>query len=162
MTHQEGIARCLTTLLAQDNATIAIFRRGNPFSMLIRSFDEFNSIGEGLYHKELGRKHYKMSVNAYDSPLKADKLVGEHCIPIKITIAQLLAAPKNDVTAVLRILLQNEVVLVTKEEQRRVDASIKNGGLALRSKMPTCGSTRLEAAGIAIAPETLHNTLLVP
>ena len=51
MTHQEGIARCITAILAQNDETVSAFRRGNPFDKLLRSYDEFNSSGEPLYRE---------------------------------------------------------------------------------------------------------------
>ncbi len=161
MTHQEGIARCLTALLAQDTETIAIFRRGNPFDKLIRSYDEYNSIGEGLYRNIRGKNHYKMSVDAYNSGLPANKLYGEHCIPIKLIIKELMELPQINLATVLLTLQRNEVVLITDSERNYLDSSVEKGGLGVRSRMPFCGRTRLEAAGIAIAPETLNKGLLV-
>lgn len=166
MTHQEGIARCLAAILSQDDETLAIFRRGNPFDKLLRSSDEFNSEGKGLYKNQRARNHYKMSVaafTAFESGIRINDLFAEHCVPVALTIQKLLAAPRKDTASILAILQENEVVIITKEEQVRIDAAVHKGGLGLRNKMPEggVGCSRLDAAGIIIAPETLGNTLLV-
>ena len=166
MTHQEGIARCLSSILSLDAETLAIFRRGNPFDKLLRSFDEFNSEGKGLYKNQRARNHYKMSVAAfaaYESGVKINDLYAEHCVPVALTIQKLLTAPQKDTASILAILQENEVVVITREEQIRIDAAVHRGGLGLRNRMPEggVGCSRLDAAGIKIAPETLGNTLLV-
>ena len=53
----------------------------------------------------------------------------------------------------------NEVVLITEQEAKYLDASIERGGLGLKSKLPEDGSDRLEFAGIVIAPQTIENYL---
>ena len=166
MTHQEGIARCLSAVLSLDAETLAIFRRGNPFDKLLRSFDEFNSEGKGLYKNQRARNHYKMSeaaLAAYESGVKITDLDAEHCGPVAITIPKLLTAQQQDTASILAILQANEVVIITREEQIRIDTAVHRGGLGLRNRMPEggVGCSRLDAAGIKIAPETLENTLLV-
>lgn len=166
MTHQEGIARCLSAILSLDAETLSKFRRGNPFDKLVRSFDEYNSEGKGLYQNPRARNHYKWSVAAlaaYESGVKIKALYAEHCIPVALTIQKLLTASQKDTAFILAILQENEVVIITKEEQNKIDAAVHKGGLGLRNKMPEGGvaCSRLEAAGIKIAPETLGNTLLV-
>lgn len=166
MTHQEGIVRCLAAILSLDAETLAIFSRGNPFDKLLRSFDEYNSDGKGLYKNQRARNHYRTSVAAfaaYKSGIKINDLYAEHCVPFALTIQKLLTAPQKDTASILAILQENEVVIITREEQIRIDAAVLRGGLGLRNRMPEggIGCSQLEAAGIRIAPETLGNTLLV-
>lgn len=158
MTHQEGIARCLVAILAQDDETIAAFRRGNPFDKLLRSYDEFNSAGEPLYKSERARNHYKMSVRAFQSGLSVKELYGEHRIPLSVIRARLLKSDRSYKT-ISDILESNEVVLITKEEAKGLDKSISKGGFGLRSSLPENGKCRFEIAAIQIALETTANKL---
>lgn len=100
---------------------------------------------------------------AYESEVKIADLYAEHCVPVALTIQKLLTAPRKDAAAIMAILLENEVVIITREEQNRIDAAVHKDGLRLRNRMPKggVGCSRLDAAGIRIAPETLGNTLLV-
>ena len=50
-------------------------------------------------------------------------------------------------------------MLITPDEQRHLDASVANGGLALRQRLPEDGSALLAFAGIEIASETLTRCL---
>jgi hypothetical protein len=59
--------------------------------------------------------------------------------------------------SIRRILEENTVVLITKEEAKLIDGSASNGGLGLKQRLSPYGRCRLEAAGIRIAPETLNN-----
>lgn len=156
--HQENIARCVAVVLALDEGTVQAFCKGNPFDKLLRSFDEFSAVGQPLYRREAGKRHYKMSVAAYNSGLPAKDLYGEHTTPISCLIKKLLASDRSEAT-VLNLLRENEVVLITKEEARFLDRSRKNGGLGLKSSLPLGGGCRLCAAGIVLAPETLNNVL---
>lgn len=78
MNHQEAIAHCVTAVLTQNDETVRAFLRGNPFDKLLRSYDEFTSKGEPLYKRERAKKHYKMSVKAFESNLPVKELYGEH------------------------------------------------------------------------------------
>jgi hypothetical protein len=149
-THQEAIARCITAILALDSPTVTAFRRGNPFDKLIRSFDEFSSTGEPLYRNKRGNRHYKMSEAAWASGKSADQLFGEHRVPVSIIISRLLESDRSYET-VYR--------MITDDERKRLDASVKKGGLGWKSCLPANGKCRLEEAGIRIAPPTLHNQL---
>ena len=158
MTHQEGIARAITAVLSLDSETIAAFIRGNPFDKLLRSYDEFTADGRPLYRKELGTKHYKMSVQAVRSGLSGKELYGEHRIPLTI-IAQRLLQSDRSLGAVRAILESNEVVLITADEQKRLDSAVSKGGLGLRSRLPPGDGDRLHFAQIEIAPESVGNSL---
>lgn len=158
MTHQDAIARTVTAILSQDETVIQHFCLGNPFDKLLRSHDEFTADGKGLYRRSIGSKHYRMSKAAYSSSLDAKELYGEHRIPLKIIIKRLVESSRT-FEAVKAILATNEVVLITSEEQKRLDSSLANGGLGLKSKLPADGSDRLNFAGIEIAEETMSNRL---
>lgn len=162
MSHQENIERILYTILNLSDGEVSSFCRGNPFDKLLRSYDEFNRNGVGLYRKDLGAKHYKMSVAAYESYesglIMARGLYGEHRIHLKIIIKKLLDSDRS-LDSVKEILRSNEVVLITTAEQKYLDSSIKNGWLGLRSCLPSSGQDRLEYAGITIAPQTEGNQL---
>lgn len=158
MTHQESIARALTVILSQDDEVVQHFCLGNPFDKLLRSHDEFTADGKGLYRRSIGSRHYRMSKAAYYSGLDAKDLYGEHLIPLKIIIKRLVESNRKYET-IRAILATNEVVLITSGEQKRLDSSVTNGGLGLKSKLPPDGSDRLDFAGIEIAEETLSNRL---
>ena len=156
--HQANIARCVTALLALESDVIASLCISNPLSMLLRSFDEHNADGKPLYKKNAGRKHYKMSVAAYASDKPVKELYGEHLIPLSQIRKRLLFSDRT-VETVLGILRSNEVILLTKEEARYLDSPVAKGGMGLKMCFPVDGSCRLKAAGIALAHETLSNTL---
>ena len=158
MTHQESICRVIHVILNSEGAIIDGFCRGNPFDKLLRSHDEFNAEGRSLYRNDRGSQHYKYSVAAFKSNLKASKLYGEHRIPLKLIKEQLLESGRS-YEKIRTIMSSNEVVLITKEEQQYLDRKSSFGGLGLRSKMPKCGTDRLTFAGITIAEETLQNQL---
>lgn len=158
MSHQEHIAMVLTQILQLPDDTVAAFSRGNPFDKLLRSHDEFTADGRALYRKKLGRHHYRHSRAAYASGLCASKLFGEHRIPLKLIAAHLKISDRQFHT-VQAILESNEVVLITDEEKRIINASIANGGYALKSCMAPSDGCRLAHCGIEIAPETLENHL---
>jgi hypothetical protein len=158
MTHQEGIAHCITAILSLNDNVIIAFRRGNPFDKLLRSYDEFNAHGEPLYRNTRAVKHYKMSVRAFQSGLSGKELYGEHRIPLNVIIKRLLDSDRT-YNSILEILRSNEVILITDEERKYLDESITKGGCGLRSKMPEDGRCRLEVGMIEIAPETLQNSL---
>ena len=157
-THQQHIALIITQILALSDDTLTAFSRGNPFDKLLRSYDEFTADGKGLYRKKLGSSHYRYSKSAYSSSLSADKLFGEHRIPLKLISQQLMNSDRK-LSTVESILSSNEVVLFTDEEERRINASKVNSGFALRSVMAPNGGCRLAYCGIEIAPETLPNHL---
>ena len=158
MTHQEGIIHCLVAILSQNKEVIRAFCRGNPFDKLLRSYDEFNALGEPLYKAERAKNHYKMSVSAYESGLKVKELYGEHRIPLSVIRGRLLDSD-GSYEAVANILLENEVILITKEEAKVIDRAVSKGGLGFRSSLPADGSCRLQAAKISIAPATFSNKL---
>jgi hypothetical protein len=157
-THQQHIALIITQILALSDDTLTAFSRGNPFDKLLRSYDEFAADGKGLYRKKLGSSHYRYSKSAYSSGLSADKLFGEHRIPLKLISQQLMNSDRKLSTVEL-ILRSNEVVLITDEEERQINASKIKGGFALRSVMAPNGGCRLAYCGIEIAPEILPNHL---
>lgn len=156
MTHQEGIIRCIVAILAQEDKVVEAFCRLDPFDKLLRSFDGLNAGGERLYKSERARKHYKMSVQAAESGLRISELYPEHKIPLSIIKKRLLDSDGSYET-VSKILFENEVILVTKEEAKRIDGAVDSGGLGFRSSLPSNGECRL--AGVPIAPETLSNKL---
>jgi hypothetical protein len=157
-THQQHIALIITQILALSDDTLTAFSRGNPFDKLLRSYDEFTADGKGLYRRKLGSSHYRYSKSAYSSGLYPKMLFGEHRIPLSLISRQLMNSDRKLSTVEL-ILRSNEVVLITKEEERKINASEANGGFALKSKIAPSGECRLAYCGIEIAPETLSNHL---
>lgn len=158
MTHQEALAQCITNFIKQDDEIIAAVRRGDPLNKLLRTYDGFNADGKSLYQQERARKHYKMSVTAYNSGLPVKNLKPEHRIPISEIIARLFSSDKT-LQSVKRILEENDVILLTKEEADYIDRSIAKGGLGLRATLPKDGRCRLDVGQIQIAPETVNNSL---
>ena len=79
-------------------------------------------------------------------------------MPLNIIKRRLLETG-GDAGQIRAILRANEVVLITPDEQQRLDASVANGGLALRQRLPEICSDRLTFAGIEIAPSTLPRRL---
>lgn len=158
MTHQEGIVQVLGAILSQPPEVVQAFSRGNPFDKLLRSYDEFNAQGQPLYRHRRGNSHYRMSRAAFESGLCASQLYGEHRVPLNIIKRRLLETG-GDAGQIRAILQANEVVLITPDEQRRLDASVVNGGLGLLPQLPEDGSDRLTFAGIELAPDTLTRCL---
>ena len=157
MSHQKAICELLYKILNMDDEAVIAFSRGNPFDKLLRSYDEFTSNGYPLYRKDRGQYHYKFSEKAFHSSLTAKDLYGEHRIPLKI-IKNMLVESSRTLSEIQAIMRSNEVVLITREEQRLLDLKPPHG-LGLRSKLPPCGTDRLIYAGIYIAEATLTNRL---
>lgn len=158
MTHQEAVARCISVILQQEQSVIEAFCRYDPFDKLLRSYSQCNALGEKLYDNERAKKHCKMSVRAYESKLKTKELHGEHRIPISL-IRKMLLDSDGDYETVSKILSENEMILITKEEKNLLDNTVIKGGLGLKSKLPTDGRCRLNVAGIEIPVQTLENKL---
>jgi hypothetical protein len=170
-THQKQIAWLVFSALSQAKAREAL-TRGNVFSMLLRSYDEHTSAGEPLYHRGRGIYHYWFSEAAYKKhlanvPIK--ELHGEHMIPLKCVKERLLKEGRT-YEAVLEILRQNKVVIITDDEANYLNGSPKRKSveplkhlncLGLGSSMPDekDPKSRLKAAGIRIAKATINNKL---
>ena len=157
MTHQEAIIETLHRILTQKDEIVRIFSRGNPFDKLLRSYDQFTSTGLPLYKSKRGKDHYRYSRKAAESKLEASELYGEHRVPLSIIRQRLLECDRS-VRSIKTIMESNEVVLITKEEQRLLDSK-EPTGLGLRSTIPKCGTDRLEFANIEVAQESLGNKL---
>jgi hypothetical protein len=157
MTHQDAIIETLHCILTQKDEIVRSFAKGNPFDKLLRSYDEFTSTGLPLYKSKRGKDHYRYSRKAVESKLEPSELYGEHRIPLNIIRKRLLECDRS-VASIKTILESNEVVLITKKEQKRIDAK-EPEGRGLRSKMPECGTDRLIFVNIEIAEETLKNKL---
>lgn len=158
MSHQEALAQCITNFINQGDEIIAAVRRGDPLNKLLRTYDGFNADGKSLYQQERARKHYKMSLNACNSKLPVKQLKPEHRIPISEIIKRLFASDRT-FSSVKRILEENDVVLLTKEEADFIDRPLAKGGLGLKATLPKDGRCRLEVGQIQIAPETENNSL---
>lgn len=158
MTHQEAIARCITNFINQDAEIVSAVLRGDPFDKMLRTYDGYNAEGKRLYQTERARNHYKMSVRAYASGLPVKNLKPEHRIPLKIITSRLINSDKT-LESVKKILEENDVILVLKEESTYLDGSAVKGGLGLKATLPKDNKCRLEAGEIQIAPETLTNHL---
>ena len=161
--HQAQIAWLVFKVLKQAQAREAL-KRGNVFSMLLRSYDEHTADGKHLYHRKRGIYHYWFSEAAYKKHLDGvpiEELHGEHMIPLKCIKERLLKEGQT-YEAVLKILRQNRVVIITKEEANYLNGSRTRKRLGLRSKMPNekDPESRLKAAGIRIARDTRDNKLL--
>jgi hypothetical protein len=157
MSHQDSICKIIHSTLNLGKETVEAFRRGNPFDKLLRSYDEFTAEGLPLYRNDRGKNHYKYSEKAYNSGLSAKDLYGEHRMPLKVIRERLLQC-SGSLNGIEKIMRSNEVVLITKEEQKMLDSRPPEG-FGLRSKLPACGTDRLAYAGIKIVEETLHNRL---
>ncbi len=99
-----------------------------------------------------------MSLNACNSKLPVKQLKPEHRIPISEIIKRLFASDRT-FSSVKRILEENDVVLLTKEEADFIDRPLAKGGLGLKATLPKDGRCRLEVGQIQIAPETENNSL---
>jgi len=163
-THQQHIVRVLSaTLNLPEDTVTAWASRGNPFDKLLRSYDEFSADGVGLYmspgtrnKKRLAAqlKHYRFSKDAYAAAMATGEAqYGEHKTPLKIIRQRLLNCDGTE-AAIAEIMKDSEVVIITKDEQKHLDQTLK-----LSSSLPEGGLDRLSYAGIEIAPETAGNHL---
>jgi len=160
MTHQDCIINIISTLLQLPLEQREALFRGNPFDKLINSYHYHTKDGEYLYRKKLAHQHWRMSVDAYNVFKdggryhgKKSLLYGEHRIPVSI-IRDRLKACDGSIERVRKILDANEVVIITKWEQKRLDSAKSKGGLGLKKDLPEGGGDRLDFAGILIASET--------
>ena len=159
MTHQEGIARILNSILNLDIEIIEIYKRGNPFDKLLRSFSEFNSKGEPLYKNwKRAFNHYQFSVDAYNcfnDTSNHSNLYAEHIIPLSIIRDELLNLTNPTFEKILQLLNdKNRIVVITKSEQKLIDKKFK-------SSLPENGIDRLTFHGIEIHRDTLSNSIYI-
>lgn len=157
ITHQDAISEVIYAILKLPPHLREAFSRGNPFDKLLRSYSEHTSTGKRLYKsKKRNYKHYPFSVNALHHFNKINSLVGlhaEHVTPLSLIKKKLCNGNIKSEIGVKRFLAKhNKVVVITKEEQRKIDSRY-------RSKMPSNGKSRLEYFGIKIAKSTQTNTL---
>ena len=157
ITHQAAISEVIYAIIKLPPHLKEAFSRGNPFDKLLRSYSEHTSIGERLYKsKKRSYKHYPFSVKASNQFKKTGSLVGlhaEHVTPLSLIKKRLNSGSIKSEIGVKRFLAKhNQVVVTTKEEQRKIDSKF-------RSKMPPNGKSRLEYFGIKIAKSTEKNTL---
>jgi hypothetical protein len=158
MTHQEGIANVIQSILVLNNEVLETFKRGNPFDKLLRSYSERNSKGENLYNNwERSFKHYKFSIEAYQAYTQENNLsnlYAEHLIPLSILRNELLQIKNPTVEIVLKVLEEkNIIIIITKNQQKIIDKYFK-------SKLPENGQDRLTYHGILIHEKTKYNSLL--
>jgi hypothetical protein len=156
ITHQTAIAEVIHAILNLPPHLKEAFSKGNPFDKLLRSYSEFTSTGERLYKAKRSFKHYPFSVKASHQFKKTGSLVGlhaEHVTPLSLIKKRLNSGSIKSEIGVKRFLAKhNQVVVITKEEQRKIDSKF-------RSKMPPNVKSRLEYFGIKIAKSTEKNTL---
>jgi hypothetical protein len=114
--------------------------------------------GDKVYRKASKMSlHYRYSENAWKSKNQLGDLYFEHLVPLKITKEKLLDLIKTNKVShesVKAILDENEIVVITRIEQKIVDAPEN-----FKSSLPEGDIDRLSAVGIKIAEETKNNSL---
>jgi hypothetical protein len=157
ITHQQGIAQILFNLLQMDDELIKVLSRCNPFDKLLRSYSEFNSKGEFLYRNKKSINHYKFSVKAYKHFVKFQsmkELHSDHIVPLGIIKKELIEKKFKTLRSLSNYLEKtNFVIVVTKEEQKKIDAKY-------RRDLPTNGLNRFDYFDLKIAPQSESNTLI--
>ena len=118
------------------------------------------------------KKAYSLWLNSGDTKLlngskglcHIEHICPVEAIKVELRKLQALRGLGNIDVEDVKFLISNllEVVIITKEEAKYLDGSIKNGCLGLQSKMPPGWNginrfARLEVASIEIAPETKDN-----
>ena len=152
MTHQDGILQILFRILSANEEAVRAFLRGNPFDKLLRSYSEFTADGKGLYKSDRAFQHCRMSSKAqqeYESGKRMKDLYQEHRVPLSIIRDRLLKSDRT-LDAINHIMQDNEIVIITRQEQQYLDNATENGGLGLKSTMPKNGQCRLVYAGIQL------------
>jgi len=129
---------------------------GNAYDKIIRNYHQFNDSGEKVYknHNRM-MKYYRFSENAWKNREDKSLLYHEHLVPVKIIKLELKKLIKqNEVTIenIEQILDKTEIVVITNDEQKKLDAEYK-------TTIPSNGNDRLTEMGIYIDEATKNNSI---
>ena len=129
---------------------------GNAYDKIIRNYHQFNGLGEKVYkNNNRMMKYYRFSEDAWQNRDDKSLLYHEHLVPIKIIKSELKKLIKQeDVTVenIEQILNKTEIVIITNDEQRKLDAKYK-------TTIPSNGNDRLTEMAIYIADATKNNSI---
>lgn len=158
MNYHEAIIDLVYYILNNGESFLKQIDSGNAFDKILRNYHQFNLNGDKVYRKTSKMSlHYRYSENAWMSKDKLDNLYFEHLVPLKITkekLLELIKTGKVSHESIKAILDENEIVVITRNEQKIVDAPEN-----FKSSLPEGNIDRLSAVGIKIAGETKNNSL---
>jgi hypothetical protein len=158
MNYHDAIIDLVNYILRNGESYLRLIDSGNAFDKTLRNYHQFNLNGDKVYRKASKMSlHYRYSENAWKSKNQLDDLYFEHLVPLKITKEKLLDLIKTNKVShesVKAILDENEIVVITRIEQKIVDAPEN-----FKSSLPEGDIDRLSAVGIKIAEETKNNSL---
>ena len=158
MNYHFAIIDLVHYILKNGELYLRFIDSGNAFDKILRNYHQFNLNGDKVYRRISKMSlHYRYSENAWKSKDKLDDLYFEHLVPLKITKEKLLDLIKTSKVSheqVKAILDENEIVVITRNQQKIVDAREN-----FKSSLPEGNIDRLSAVGIKIAEETKNNSL---
>lgn len=156
MTYHETIIDLVHHILSNGKEYFKNVDSGNAFDKILRNYHQFNLNGEKVYRRTTKMvKHYRYSENAWKLKNNISQLYFEHLIPLKITkkkLHELIASGNVSHNLIKTILDENEIVVITRDEQKIVDADFK-------SSLPKESLDRLAVVGIKIEEQTKLNRL---
>lgn len=158
MNYHFAIIDLVHYILKNGELYLRFIDSGNAFDKILRNYHQFNLNGDKVYRRISKMSlHYRYSENAWKSKDKLDDLYFEHLVPLKITkekLLDLIKTGKVSHESIKAILDENEIVVITRNEQKIVDAREN-----FKSSLPEGNIDRLSAVGIKIAEETKNNSL---
>jgi hypothetical protein len=158
MAYHETIIDLVQHILSNGIEYLKNVDSGNAFDKILRNYHQFNLKGEKVYRRTTKMaKHYRYSENAWKSKNNISDLYFEHLIPLKITkekLQDLIITGNVSHEAVKIILDENEIVVITRDEQKIIDTPGN-----FKSSLPENNVNRLTAVGIKIEERTLLNRL---
>jgi hypothetical protein len=156
MTYHDTIIDLVHHILSKGIEYYKNVDSGNAFDKILRNYHQFNLNGEKVYRRKTKMtQHYRYSENAWKSKNNISELYFEHLIPLKITkekLQELITSGNVSHEAVKSILDENEIIVITRVEQNKIDKHYK-------SSVPDNKVDRLTAVGIRIEEQTNLNRL---
>ncbi|MBU3660654.1 MAG: hypothetical protein FGM14_12315 [Flavobacteriales bacterium] len=156
MTYHETIIDLVHHVLSKGIEYYKNVDSGNAFDKILRNYHQFNLNGDKVYRRTSKMaQHYRYSENAWKLKNNLSELYFEHLIPLKITkekLQELIASGNVSHDSIKTILDENEIVVITRDEQKIVDADFK-------SSLPKESLDRLAVVGIKIEEQTKLNRL---
>lgn len=153
-TYHETVIDLIYYILNKGVKYLNFIDTRNAYDKLIRNYHQVNSEGIVVYRNSRSKQFYRCSESAWKETEKS-KLYYEHLVPVKILkteLRNLIGTDSLSKAKIKEIMDSSEIVLITSEEARTIDAVHK-------TTLPASNKCRLEEYDIKIAEETRNNTI---
>jgi hypothetical protein len=154
MTYHETVIDVIHHILSKGSGYLKMIDTRNAYDKLLRNYHQVNSNGEVVYRNNRAKSHYRFSVDAWGIN-DVKKCYYEHLIPVKLMKQELKAlidSANISRQAIAEILNKNEIVVLTRDEAKKMDKKHK-------SCLPDSGKDRVTEYTISIEPKTKDNSI---